>query len=114
MRVTKQDLCFEVPFELQATRNDCIHAFLSWFDIDFALGLKPIHFSTGPHHPYTHWKQTVFYFDEVIAIKQGETINGTLKCKPNAKNPRDLDIDISYSFKGDLISVSEDRSYHMC
>ncbi|CDZ97074.1 protein arginine n-methyltransferase [Phaffia rhodozyma] len=96
LTVKKEDLTFKADFEVTATRNDYVHAFLSWFDINFACCHKPVKFSTGPHAKYTHWKQTVFYTPETITISEGQTIRGTLDCKPNAINPRDLDIVIDY------------------
>jgi hypothetical protein len=30
-------------------------------------------------HKLTHWKQTVFYLDDIITVEQGETITGTYK-----------------------------------
>lgn len=36
-----------------------VHAFLAWFDIDFACTHKKVQFSTGPHAKYTHWKYVV-------------------------------------------------------
>jgi len=94
--VKTSDLAFTVPFQLQARRNDFIHALIAWFDIEFSGGHKPVKFSTGPHSKYTHWKQTVFYLNKVLAIKNGEYISGVLENKPNARNPRDLDIRITY------------------
>jgi hypothetical protein len=35
-----------------------------------------------------------------VQVCEGETIRGTLSCKPNAKNPRDLDIVLEYHFEG--------------
>jgi protein arginine N-methyltransferase 1 len=66
--VTKEDLAFKVPFSLKATRNDYVHAFLGWFDIQFSACHKPIQFSTGPQAKYTHWKQTVFYTPETLTV----------------------------------------------
>lgn len=51
------ELTFEVPWSIKATRNDYIHAFITYFDIQFKACHKPIYFSTGPHAKYTHWKQ---------------------------------------------------------
>ncbi|PAV18943.1 arginine N-methyltransferase [Pyrrhoderma noxium] len=93
----KEDLTFSVPFTLNATRNDYIHAFLAWFDISFDCTHKKVQFSTGPHAKYTHWKQTVFYTPNTITISEGETIEGTLSCAPNARNNRDLDITIGWT-----------------
>ncbi|KAI0286356.1 protein arginine N-methyltransferase [Russula brevipes] len=93
----KEDLAFSAPFELRATRNDFVHAFLAWFDISFDCTHKKVSFSTGPHAKYTHWKQTVFYTPGTLRIAEGEKIAGKLTCSPNARNNRDLDITISYS-----------------
>lgn len=64
-------------------------------------------------HRYTHWKQTVFYLQEPITICQGEVLEGTLECIPNAKNKRDLDITLSYSFKGQHGSCQVSQQYRM-
>jgi len=44
-----EDLDFTAPFELEATRQDYVHAFLGWFDTHFNACHKRISFSTGPH-----------------------------------------------------------------
>lgn len=98
--VKKEDLAFKVPFELKATRNDYVHAFLGWFDIQFSACHKPIQFSTGPQAKYTHWKQTVFYTPETLTVSEGDVIKGTLSCAPNDRNNRDLDIEIDYEVQG--------------
>ncbi len=51
-------------------------------------------------HRSTHWKQTVFYLEDVITICQGESLTGWLSSKPNVNNPRDLDITLHYTFQG--------------
>ncbi|KAI5303376.1 hypothetical protein KEM56_007616 [Ascosphaera pollenicola] len=96
--VTTADLAFTSPFTLTARRNDYIHALIAWFDIEFSECHKPIHFSTGPHAKYTHWKQTVFYIKDVLTVEEGEKITGEVENKPNDKNKRDLDIKLSYQF----------------
>ncbi|KAK4687472.1 type I protein arginine methyltransferase, partial [Tremellales sp. Uapishka_1] len=98
--VKKEDLTFDVPFELKATRNDYVHAFLGWFDISFSCCHKPINFSTGPQAKYTHWKQTVFYTPDTLTVSEGDVIRGKLSCAPNARNNRDLDIVIDYEVTG--------------
>jgi protein arginine N-methyltransferase 1 len=111
LTVKKEDLNFQKPFTLTATRNDNIHAIVAYFDIEFSQAHKPIHFSTGPKSRYTHWKQTVFYLDHTISICQGEKLSGHLKCTQNMKNKRDLDIEINYNFKGHYHSVSHTQQY---
>jgi protein arginine N-methyltransferase 1 len=99
--VKKEDLAFTMPFQLHARRDDFIHALVAWFDIEFSAGHKPVKFSTGPHSKYTHWKQTVFYLKQVLAVNSGEYISGVLDNRPNGKNPRDLDIKITYKLETD-------------
>lgn len=113
---TTADLAFNTPFTLSVKRDDFIHAFVSWFDIDFTACHKPIRFSTGPHTKYTHWKQTVFYLKDVLTVQNGEEIQCNVKVKPNEKNRRDLDIDIAYNFKTDdeIRSAQGECDYRMC
>jgi protein arginine N-methyltransferase 1 len=111
--VKKADLNFTAPFRLTAARNDFCHAFVAYFDIEFSKCHKPIHFSTGPRARYTHWKQTVFYLEDVLSIRQNEVISGNLTCKPNQKNPRDLDITIDYEFNGANMQSSGSQRYNM-
>ncbi|KAI8089193.1 S-adenosyl-L-methionine-dependent methyltransferase [Halteromyces radiatus] len=113
LTVKKEDLTFKAPFKITATRDDYVHAFICWFDIGFTQCHKPIYFSTGPHAKYTHWKQTVFYTPETLTINKGESIEGTIDCAPNSRNPRDLDIIIDYKFKGEHGSVEEHCDFKM-
>jgi len=113
---TVADLAFAADFKLSIKRDDFIHALVSWFDIDFTACHKPIRFSTGPHTKYTHWKQTVFYLKDVLTVQDGEEVSCQLQVKPNAKNRRDLDIDIQYKFEIEdaTRASSGELSYHMC
>lgn len=40
----------------------------------------------APEARYTHWKQTVFYFDDYMTVKAGEEIYGVIAIKPNKRN----------------------------
>lgn len=88
-------------------------ALVAHFDCTFGSSHTSVEFSTGPQAPYTHWKQTVFYLNEVLTVKQGEVLTGTIECAPNAKNPRDLDIVIEYQFDGEITQSSQRMSYRM-
>ncbi|KAJ1973542.1 Nuclear SAM-dependent mono-and asymmetric methyltransferase [Dimargaris xerosporica] len=114
LTVRKKDLTFTAPFEITTTRRDYIHAFLVWFDIEFRACHKPITFTTGPRGRYTHWKQTVFYAQEPLVTEVGETITGTISSSPNAGNPRDLDIEISYTHDGAAGTAKDTMMYKMC
>lgn len=101
--VKKSQLSFKRNFQVRANRRDMAHGLLAWFDIVFPSDSPKnvVRFSTGPHASYTHWKQTLFYFDDVLELDKGDIISGSLSCKPNKHNNRDLDIEINYDFKAD-------------
>ncbi|GLH07902.1 hypothetical protein R5R35_000707 [Gryllus longicercus] len=111
--VTKDDLNFTAPFHLQVRRNDYIQALVTFFNIEFTKCHKRIGFSTAPEAPYTHWKQTVFYFDDYLTVKKNEEIYGVFSMKPNARNNRDLDFTVELDFKGELGEVHELNVYRM-
>lgn len=97
MTVKKEDLNFSAEFNLQVLRPDYVHALLSYFTITFSACHKPVFFSTGPQDRYTHWKQTVFYLKNDLMVSEGDRISGKISCRPNANNPRDLDIELTYA-----------------
>jgi len=99
-KVKVEDLTFNTNFKVYAKRNDYAHALVAYFDIEFTEPHKPILFSTSPYSAYTHWKQTVFYLEDTLCLCKNETIEGTIDVKPNKKNPRDLDIEITVNFDG--------------
>lgn len=111
--VTVKQLSFAVPFELRAIRDDYCHALVAYFDVAFTHGLKPVSFVTGPHVRATHWKQTVLYLDRALPVHRGEIIKGILACRPNRKNPRDLDIAVEYQFAGQLTTATNVLRYRL-
>ncbi|KAG7167282.1 arginine N-methyltransferase 1-like [Homarus americanus] len=111
--VKKEDLAFSAPFHLQVRRNDYVHALITYFNIEFTKCHKRTGFSTAPEARYTHWKQTVFYFDDYLTVKHGEEIFGTFTMKPNERNNRDLDFQIEMEFHGELSDCQESHKYKM-
>merc|ERR1712133_9653 len=111
--VTMEDCTFSAPFQLTMRRNDYVHALVCFFNIEFTHCHKRIGFSTSPESPYTHWKQTVFYFDDYLTVKKGEELHGTFASRPNERNERDLDFDVHLDFRGELSEMNEDIKYKM-
>ncbi|XP_060553788.1 protein arginine N-methyltransferase 1-like isoform X2 [Ruditapes philippinarum] len=112
--VQEKDLHFTAPFHLSCRRNDYVHALVTFFNMEFTKCHKRTGFSTAPEAPYTHWKQTVFYFNETdLTVKRGEEITGTVTMQPNKKNNRDLDFEIDVEFEGELSSMKETLKYKM-
>ncbi|KAI4474570.1 hypothetical protein M0802_015549 [Mischocyttarus mexicanus] len=111
--VTKADLEFSSLFTLKARENDDVQALITFFKIEFTKCHKIIQFSTAPDEEYTHWKQTIFYFDKDITVKEGEEIYGIFSMKPNASNYTDLNFRIDIGFQGKLGKVLETNKYRM-
>jgi len=98
--VQREDLDFTARFALEAARDDHVHGFLVYFDVEFAASHKAIGLSTAPGAPYTHWKQTTFYLREDLIMCEGEVLAGEFACRRNKLNHRELDVVLSYRFSG--------------
>lgn len=114
--VRVEDLSFTANFSLDAIRNDYIHALVAYFTVEFSKCHKYCGFSTGPDAPYTHWKQTLFYFDhddEDIMLHKGEKLTGKLSLGPNPKNNRDLDFVLDFTTQGQSSQIKYHGEYRM-
>lgn len=111
--VKESDLSFTSSFHLIMSRNDYVHALVSFFNVEFTKCHKRTGFTTGPDAAYTHWKQTVFYMKDQITAYRGEEVVGTFSMTPNPRNKRDLDITVDIDFRGQLCEVSESNNYKM-
>jgi len=109
----KEDIPFTSPFHLQIKRKDYVHALVTFFNVEFSACHKKTWFSTGPDHPYTHWKQTTFYLREYMTCKKGEEIIGEFTMATNSRNKRDLDFKIRVDFQGELCQLQEVNTYRM-
>ncbi|DBA03498.1 TPA: hypothetical protein N0F65_011399 [Lagenidium giganteum] len=112
-KVTKEELAFESKFQLTCFRQDYCHGLVAYFDCTFKRAHKQLMFSTGPEAEYTHWKQTVFYVDGAIACHAGEVIEGHISCRPNASNPRDLDIALTVDFDGSSATYHQKHEFKL-
>lgn len=98
--VKKEDLDFKATVTLPITKNDYCHAMVAYFTVEFSRCHKPIGFSTSPNCPYTHWKQTVFYLKDDLMVTKKSNVDVAVSCNRNAKNPRDLDIQLKVKYMG--------------
>eukprot|EP00998_Keelungia_sp_KM082_P013152 NODE_9611_length_511_cov_38.554688_g9588_i0.p1 GENE.NODE_9611_length_511_cov_38.554688_g9588_i0~~NODE_9611_length_511_cov_38.554688_g9588_i0.p1 ORF type:complete len:139 (-),score=29.80 NODE_9611_length_511_cov_38.554688_g9588_i0:94-474(-) len=111
--VTVEDLSFTCEWKIRAKHRECLHALVVWFDVDFSRGFKPLRMTTSPFTTTTHWKQTVFYLNEVLRANKEDIIQGTIKCAPNKNNFRDLDIRIGVKMDGKDQSVEYDQDFRL-
>lgn len=95
--VKVEQLDFTSNFEIVAT-NDCtMDAFITHFDIGFTKNAKtPIWFTTSSSATDTHWRQTVLLLEQPFSLSSGQTVSGTIELKANRESFRDLDIHLHY------------------
>ena len=84
------------------------HAYIVYWDAIFP-GKERVTLPTGPMHQYTHWKQTVFYMDQVLDLKQGDLIYGEIFARPSTVNPREYDIDLKWDLQTESNDVSRNQ-----
>lgn len=103
--MTVDDINIDTIFRLRAIRDDYIHAFVTYFIVEFSACSQRTFINTGrsifskicqvtiedlflaPGAGYTHWKQTVFYFPDYATVKRDEVLEGKFSSKVNLENP---------------------------
>lgn len=109
--VQKADLDFETPFHLIMKRNVFAQALVTYFNVEFTKCHERVSFSTSPESQSTHWKQTVFYFEESIKMMKGEECKGTFSLQSNEQNNHDFRIGIKLN--GGSTEAHEEHVYQM-
>jgi len=72
---------------------ETVHGMALWFDVLFPA--SKVKLQTGPHHPKTHWGQTLALMDEPFDLEPGEDLSGTMRLKSNKDNHRFYDVSFS-------------------
>jgi protein arginine N-methyltransferase 1 len=122
--VTVPQLDFSSEYNVQFRRNDKVHGLAVWFDVFFSFSTPSVKLSTskeliliyllGPYNRETHWKQTVFYLNDVLTVKKGDTMSGSIAAKKSKSNPRELDIKISYHIDNESQKLNASQFYRLC
>merc|ERR1719259_349088 len=94
-RCTLADTEFETDFELVAASDGEITAIAGYFDTFFDSLETPVFFSTGPQATPTHWKQTLFYLNDKLAVSKGQKVAGKIKVTRPSQDIRALRVKIS-------------------
>lgn len=108
-----EDLNFNAQVQLPVLRDDYCHALIAFFEVEFTKCYRPTGFSTGPHCKRTHWKQTVFYLTNDLAVSQGTRIDVSMSVSRNLLNKRSLLISIEVDYKDSSENSSQKRVYAM-
>jgi len=111
--VKKDEVDFTSKVNLPVLRNDYCHALVAFFEVEFSKCHRRTGFSTGPHCPVTHWKQTVFYLEEDLMVTKGTAIETSISVKRNDRIYGDLDITIEVNYNGPHQKLLQKREYLM-
>lgn len=87
--IGKNQLDFKSNFELKILKTGLLSCIIGYFDCYFNIE-KQVMFSTSPCHQLTHWKQTVFFLNKPLEVKEGDILPGSMDCHKNPKDPRSL------------------------
>lgn len=72
---TVPGLDFKSDFELVIQKTGRMHGLVGWFDTYFeGPGFESVMFSTSPLTKSTHWKQTMFMFENPLDVEQGNLL----------------------------------------
>ena len=96
VKMKKEQVEFSNFYNLKMQYTDKVHALVTWFDTPFSNLTNPVVLSTSPMKKYTHWKQSVFYLEKPLDVRKGDTLYGSLACRQDRTNFRELNIKISY------------------
>ena len=106
------ELEFASGFTMEVTKSGICTGVVGYFDIGFEKNAQnPISFSTGCHAPPTHWKQTVFLFEDKVELVKGELLRGNIVCKKDDTDKRALTIKLNIE-RGDG-SLIVDKLYSL-
>ena len=108
VRMKKEDVNFATSYTLKMNQNSQASAIVAWFDCIFEDLNKKVTLSTSPFKPYTHWKNTIFYLDQPILVKQGEKLQGSVAVRQSKENYRELDVKFSYHFNSPASGTQKD------
>jgi len=108
-----EDLNFNAQVQLPVLRNDYCHAMVAFFEVEFTKCYRPTGFSTGPHCRRTHWKQTIFYLTNDLAVSRGTIIDVFMSVSRNLLNKRSLEISMEVDYKDSSENPSQKRLYAM-
>ncbi|XP_021571479.1 protein arginine N-methyltransferase 2 isoform X3 [Carlito syrichta] len=88
----------ELHFDIR--KAGTLHGFTAWFSVHFQSlqeGQAPQVLSTGPFHPTTHWKQTLFMMDDPVPVCTGDVVTGSVVLQRNPVWRRHMSVTLSWA-----------------
>ncbi|XP_059137739.1 protein arginine N-methyltransferase 2 isoform X4 [Peromyscus eremicus] len=98
----------ELRFDIQ--KAGTLHGFTAWFSVHFQSleeGQPQQVLSTGPLHPTTHWKQTLFMMDDPVPVHTGDVVTGSVVLQRNPVWRRHMSVSLSWAVTSTLDPTSQ-------
>lgn len=102
-----ETMCGELRFDIQ--KAGTLHGFTAWFSVHFQSleeGQPQQVLSTGPLHPTTHWKQTLFMMDDPVPVHTGDVVTGSVVLQRNPVWRRHMSVSLSWAVTSTLDPTS--------
>lgn len=93
LTASQDDCYFSSDFTLTATRDTELTSLCGWFDSGFEPA--PALLTTSPTSEPTHWKQTTFYLEKALPVRQGDRLSGRISVAPTFEGARSLVVTIT-------------------
>ncbi len=61
----------------------------------------------------THWKQVIFYLNDVLDVRKDDKLYGSIAVKKGRKNPRELEIKLSYHIQNDSHKLEKTQFFSL-
>ena len=100
MNMKPEDVEYANSYSLEMKYSNNVHGLVAWFDAKFSNLKRPAILTTSPKRKHTHWKQTIFYLKKSLEVKKGDRLTGSIACRKDRINFRELNIKISYHMDG--------------
>lgn len=94
--VTIEELYQPLKWNTKINRDGLCDGLIISFDVSFNHGNQSVVISTAPESQPTHWKQTIYYISRPQKVKRNQSIQGTIQFHPNAKNRRNIDVQLKF------------------
>ena len=98
---------FSSDFTLEVTQDCNITAIGGYFDAIFDQMAEHVAvLPTGPQFTPTHWKQTVFYLEEVVSAKKGDLLKGHIKVSRPPKDARGILVALTFQGRSRMYDMA--------
>jgi len=100
---------FTTKFSFTAIVCANAHGIVGYFDVVFKGTNNTLTLTTSPSAIGTHWRQSLFFFDDPVPVLQDSLVEGTISVAPHVESNRSILVSLSCSVN----QVKVDKVFHI-